>query len=286
LFIGFGRSGKAWLGVALSASIVIAGSVVATAAVTGKHHANADRGPIICRKDGRRTIKVNGVYYWVRNDIIHRADHQCIRLVRQGQPGFVVIKTQANSVDSSNDAFPEVLYGCEWSRCTNHTVLPRRIWQLKSIVSSWDATWRRAHGQFNVAWDIWFGVLHTINGHANGAELMIWLGVKHFPTPHGVPIVRIDGIRWYYAHHRACSIYGCWKYILFRRVRLASHAHHLRLLAFFRYAERKHLLRPRWFLKSVDVGFEIWHKGLGLAIHRYSVRIKLRPARKHNRVRK
>jgi len=87
--------------------------------------------------------------------------------------------------------------------------------------------------------------LHTINGHALGAELMIWLGVKHFPTPYGVPIVRIDGQRWYYAHHRACSIYGCWKYILFRRVVLTSHSHHLSLLPFFRYAERQRLLHRK-----------------------------------------
>lgn len=283
MFTSFGRSGKVWLSVAVSVSVVIAGAVVAAAAVTGKHH-NGDSGPLICRKDGRRTIQSHGVYYWVRNDVIHRADHECIKLVRKGQPGFVVVKTQANSQDSDNDAFPEVLYGCEWSRCTNHTVLPRRIREIKSLVTSWDATWRRAHGQFNVAYDIWFGYLHTINGHALGAELMIWLGVKHFPTPFGVPIVRIDGQRWYYAHHRACSIYGCWKYILFRRAVPTSHSHHLRLLPFLRYAERQRLLQRAWFLKSIDVGFEIWHKGLGLAVHKYSVRIRLRePSHNHRK---
>jgi hypothetical protein len=285
LFTSFGRSGKVWVALALSLSLVTAGAVVARAAVTGKHYDNG-RGPIICRRDGRRTVESHGVYYIVRNDVIRRSDRECIKLVRKG-PGFVVVRTEANSQGSGNDAFPEVFYGCAWGLCTKNTVLPRRLSRLQNLVTSWDATWRRAHGQFNVAYDLWFGYRHTIHGHALGAELMIWLGSKALATALSGPIVRIDGIRWYFAYYPACTIYGCWKYILFRRVVPSTHAHHLRLLPFFRYAARQHLLHRRWFLKSIDVGFEIWHNGLGLAVHRYSVRIKLHPLpQKHTRVRK
>ncbi|HWF79354.1 MAG TPA: hypothetical protein VN695_02145 [Streptosporangiaceae bacterium] len=293
---GRSRSGKVWVGVALSVSVVIAGTVVAGvatggaavaghAAVTGKkgHHDNGGSGPVICRKDGRRTVNSYGVYYIVRNDVILR-ERECITLVHKG-PGFVVTKTHADSPGGENAAFPEVLYGCEWGLCTKHSVLPRRITRLKTVLTSWDASWRRAQGQFNVAYDIWFGYLHTIQGHALGAEVMIWLGTKHFGTPLHAPILRIDGVRWYFGTHRACSIYGCWKYILFRRVVPATHAHRLGLMPFFHYAEQRRLLSKRWFLKSIDVGFEIWHQGLGLAVHKYSVRIKLHKLR-HKRHRK
>lgn len=285
------RSGKVWLGVVVSVSVVIAGAVVATAAVTagaalaGKHHHhhpdNGGRGPVICRKDGRRTVKFFGVYYIVRNDVIER-ERECIKLVHKG-PGFVVIKTHANSPDGENAAFPEVLYGCAWGLCTKHSVLPRRVSRIKSLVTSWDASWRRARGQFNVAYDIWLGYLHTIQGHALGAEVMIWLGTKHFGTPRSAPIVRIDGVRWYHATHKACSVDGCWRFILFRRVVPATRAHRLGLLPFFHYAARLHELSHRWFLKSIDVGFEIWHQGLGLAIRKYSVRIKLRNLHRHGK---
>lgn len=105
---------------------------------------------------------------------------------------------------------------------------------------------------------------------------MIWLATRAFGTPRHAPIVRIDGVRWYYGRHKACSVYGCWHFILFRRVVPATRAHRLGLLPFFRYAERQRELSRRWFLKSIDVGFEIWHQGLGLAVRKYSVRIKLR----------
>lgn len=288
MFTTFGRSGRVWLGMALSASVVLAGvtacgAVTGVAAFAGKHHHhdNGGRGPLICRKDGRRAVESYGVYYIVRNDVI-LPEQECIRLVHKG-PGFVVTRSHADSHSGENSAYPEVLYGCEWGVCTRHTVLPRRISRIKTLVTSWDASWRRANGQFNAAYDIWFGYLHTIHGHALGAEVMIWLGTKHFGTPVGVPIVHIDGVRWYYARHKACSIFGCWHFILFRRVVPSTHAHRLGLLPFFHYAERQRELSRRWFLKSIDVGFEIWHKGYGLAIHKYSVRITLHKLPRHRK---
>lgn len=284
MFRGFGRSGRVWVGAALSASIVIAGTVVAGAAVTGNGHDTGGRGPIICRPDGRRTVESQGVYYIVRNDVFF-PERECIKLERRGA-GFVVTQTHADSHVGDNEAFPEVIYGCEWGVCTKHTLLPRRISRIKALVTSWGASWRRARGKFNVAYDIWFGYLHTIHGHALGAEMMIWLGTKRFGTPVHAPMYRIDGVRWYYGRHKACSIYGCWNYILFRRVVPSTHAHHLGLLPFIHFAEHTRQISRRWFLKSIDVGFEIWQRGGGLAAHRFSVRMKLHHVphkRKHRR---
>ena len=277
LFSGFGRSAKVWIGIALSASIVIAGSVVAGAAVTGKHHDSGGRGPIICRPDGRRTVQSQGVYYIVRNDVFF-PERECIKLQWRGA-GFVVVQTHADSHVGDNEAFPEVIYGCEWGVCTKHTLLPRRIYRITHLVTSWGASWRRAKGKFNVAYDIWFGHLHTIHGHALGAEMMIWLGTKRFGTPVHARIYRIDGVRWYFGRHLACDIYGCWNYILFRRVVPSTHAYHLGLLPFIHFAESTHQISWKWFLKSIDVGFEIWQRGGGLAAHSFSVQMKLHQGR-------
>jgi cellulose 1,4-beta-cellobiosidase len=255
--------------------LIITGTVVAGAAVTGKHPDNGGNGPVICRPDGRRTVHSRSVYYIVRNDVF-APERECIKLQQHGA-GFVVIKTHANS-GGDNDAFPEVIYGCAWGVCSKKSVLPTRIYRLHQLVTSWGASWRRANGHFNVAYDIWFGHLQTIHGHALGAELMIWLGTKRFGTPTGDPIYRIDGVRWYYARHTACDInYGCWDYMLFRRVVPSTHAYHLGLIPFIHKAEHLHQLAWWWYLKSIDVGFEIWRKGLGLAVHSYSVKIKLWP---------
>jgi hypothetical protein len=274
---GIGRSRLVRAAVALSAALALSGAaVVAGAAVTGKKPGNnGGRGPIICRPDGRRTVKSHGNYYIVRNDVFAPV-RVCIKVQRHGA-GFVVIRSHANSRVADNDAFPEVIYGCAWGLCSKHSLLPKRIYRIKYLVTSWGATWRRQNGKFNVAYDIWFGHLHTIHGHALGAEMMIWLGTKHFGTPYGAPIYRIDGVRWYYARHVACDIYGCWNYILFRRVVPATHAYHIGLMPFIHVAERLRQLAWWWYLKSVDVGFEIWTRGKGLAVHSYSVKIGLYP---------
>lgn len=266
---------RVWLIVALCAIVVIPGGVVAAAAVTGKVHHKPTHNVVICRPDGRRTIKSHGYYYIVRNDVFF-PERECIQLERPG-PGFIVIRSHAHSHSADNEAFPEVIYGCAWGLCTPHTVLPKRIYRLKNVDTSWGASWHKSPGRFNVAYDIWFGHLHTIHGHALGAEMMIWIGTKRFGIPVGAPTYLIDGQRWYYGRHTACDIYGCWNYILFRRVSPSTHATHLGLLPFIHFAQAHRQLAWWWFLKSIDVGFEIWWGGQGLAVHSYSVHIKLRP---------
>ena len=175
----FARSQMAWLAAVLSVVIVITGAVVAGATVTSKpHHYWGDHGPVICRPDGRRTMQSYGVYYIVRNDVFAH-ERECIRILRPGA-GFVVVMSQAHSHRPDNDAYPEVIYGCAWGLCTKNSVLPRRVFRIRTLVTSWGASWRRAPGKFNAAYDIWFGHRPTIHGHALGAELMIWIGTKQF----------------------------------------------------------------------------------------------------------
>jgi hypothetical protein len=274
--IRLARSGVRWLSVALSASVLIAGAaVIAEATVTHKFHPrNGGNGPVICRPDGRRTVESHGVYYIVRNDVYATPERECIRLQKHGA-GFVVTRSGADTDLGNNDAFPEVIYGCEWGACSKHTLLPKRVYRLKHVVTSWGASWRHAAGHFDVTYDIWFGHLHEVHGQVRAAEIMIWLGTKGFGTPRHDRIYRIDGVRWYYARHYACDMFGCWNYVLFRRVVPSTHADHLGLLPFVHVAERQHQLAWWWFLKSIEVGFEIWRGGNGLAVHSYSVRVKL-----------
>lgn len=87
--------------------------------------------------------------------------------------------------------------------------------------------------------------------------------------------MRIDGARWHFAHHVACSATaayaGCWNYVLFHRASPVAGVKELRLAPFFRFAERKRLVSRRWFLASVNAGFEIWHGGVGLGTRWFRV---------------
>ncbi len=59
---------------------------------------------------------------------------------------------------------------------------------------------------------------------------------------------------------------------------------HLNLLPFIHYAQVRGQIDDRWYLKSVNAGFEIWRQGQGLSVHSYSVQIRLKAA--HHKVRK
>jgi len=277
------RTRAVWLSVLLSVSLVAAGAVVATAAVVGHGHKPA-KGALICRAYGRRSIRYRGVGYIVRNDVFY-PERECIKLPRH-TVGFQVTKSGADSHVDDNEAFPEVVYGCAWGVCTYHSSLPRKVYRITSLHTSLSTSWRKAPGWFNVAYDIWFGHLHEYHGQVRGAEMMIWLGTKRFGTPTKDPIVRIDGQRWYYARHLACNQFGCWNYVLFRRVVPATSEKWLSIVPFIHYAETRRQVNYRWFLKSVDAGFEIWQKGNGLTIHSYRVRLRLKQVNKTKRKRK
>jgi cellulose 1,4-beta-cellobiosidase len=264
----------------ITAAVVIAtvfASAVALAGTGHSWHRSVVLKSLICQPDGRRTITFHGVPYIVRNDVFY-PERECIKLARRS-PGFTVVASHANSHVDNNEAFPEVIYGCEWGVCSPHTELPRKVYRFRVLTTSWSTSWRRAPGRFDVGYDIWFGHLHTIHGHALGAELMIWLGTKRFGVPIGDPVVRLDGQSWYYARHLACDGYGCWNYVLFRRVIPTTHVTGLSLLPFIHYAEQRRQIGYREFLKSVDAGFEIWQQGRGLAVHSYSVRVRLHTVR-------
>lgn len=273
------RTGTVWLSVLLSASVVIAGVTVAGAAIAGNGHhpGGGGHGPLICRPDGRRTIHYRGVGYIVRNDVFY-PERECIR-VRKHVVGFEVTRSQADSHKDNNEAFPEVIYGCEWGVCSYHSSLPRKVYRIRVLRTSVSTNWRQAKGWFNVAYDIWFGHLHEVHGQVRGAEMMIWLGTKRFGTPTRDPIVTIDGQRWYYARHLACNQFGCWNYVLFRRVVPTTEENRLSLVPFIHYAETRRQISYRWFLKSVDAGFEVWQKGEGLGVNSYSVRLRLKTAK-------
>jgi|HubBroStandDraft_1064217.scaffolds.fasta_scaffold121867_2 hypothetical protein len=59
----------------------------------------------------------------------------------------------------------------------------------------------------------------------------------------------------------------------------------LRLLPFIQFAERFGRISNRWFLKSIDAGFEIWQHGQGLTVHSYSVKISLKAISPHKKSR-
>jgi cellulose 1,4-beta-cellobiosidase len=132
-------------------------------------------------------------------------------------------------------------------------------------------------GTYNTSYDLWFGKHSMTQGHADGAELMVWLNHRGgcCILRRGAPIVRINGVRYYFQYwHPSDPDYPglSWNYIQFRRVVQTTQVTNLNLTSFVRFAEQAHrglgqpkaLISPRWWLENAGGGFEIWNGGLGL----------------------
>ena len=222
----------------------------------------------ICRLIGSMIVHGrNHRAYLLRNDNFgHRAE--CIRN-RNRWSNFRVTRSGADSYGAESQAYPDIQLGCAWNACTPDSGLPRRVDRLRHPVSTWHIS-TRTSGRWNAGYDLWFSRHEHTNGQDRGAEIMIWLNTS-FGTPWGAPVVRIGGFRYYFEHwitHNALTG-ASWNLVIFRRYHATDRVDRLRLLPFLHVAERAGLLRPHWWLTSVDTGFEIWRGGRGLATTYY-----------------
>ena len=208
--------------------------------------------------------------YIVRNDNYGRL-RECLSN-RGHRPNFTIVKSGALAGHIEPVAYPDIFSGCSWGICTPHSGLPRRADRLHSLVTSW-STVLHAHGQWAAGYDIWFSRSRSTSGQARGAELMIWLASRGF-SQNGWPVVSADGARWHLAHWTTARQGKKWNYIQFRLVRRATSVRNLDVLRFVRVAERMGLIKPRWWLSSVEAGFEIWRGGVGLGTKSFSVRTR------------
>jgi len=257
------------LALTLAASVASAGTA-SPAWASASAAASRLRYVTICRPIGSMIVHGrNDSAYLLRNDNFARRA-ECIRN-RNRWSNFAVTRSAADSFGPESQAYPELQLGCAWNACTPHSGLPRRVDRLRHPVTTWHIS-ASTSGRWNAGYDIWFSRREHTSGQDRGAEIMIWLNTSFGrPAPQSANVVWIRGFRYYFEHwvtHNALTG-ASWNLVIFRRYNATNHVDRLRLLPFLHRAERARLLRPRWWLSSVDAGFEIWHGGRGLATKYY-----------------
>jgi hypothetical protein len=251
--------------------IVLAGGLLAQPTVAS---ASAGRPALTVQETGNSRLcqryqhldvsDGDGPGYTIYNDMFGSSG-QC--LVNQGGgTNFRVTASDAFSRKAQPVGFPDIFYGCSRGTCSPGTALPRRVSALRDPQVSWYST-DRASGQWNAAFDIWFGRRRQVSGQPDGAELMIWLDERGaaVPTYDGGKYRREDGATWYLDHWRTCLDRTCWNYVRFWRVRRTTHVTRLALGPLIDAAERSGLIKRSWWLESIAAGYELWQHGAGLA---------------------
>jgi hypothetical protein len=211
------------------------------------------------------------------NFIIRNDDYGGIRecVINSGtRANFAVEHSSAHSRDREPVAFPYIFLGCSWGLCTTGGGLPARVYALRDPHTGWDIS-AHAGGTWDATYDIWFDKEPITTGQATGAELMIWLNAHGFGAPgRHTPIVWVDHARWYLQSWITHNSGFKWRLIQFRRFRPTSRAVHLDLGGFIRRMERRHWVRPRYWMLNIDAGFEIWRGGDGLRTNWFTARAR------------
>jgi hypothetical protein len=282
------------LAVAASAALVGPAAPLASAAAAPSSSAKPQTLCSVLTKARHQAINpgayVDGQRYRVQDDRFGSKDpKQCLTVTPGGRPAWRVSISQAHSRGNPVQAFPYIEYGCYWGWCTPGSVLPLQISNIKSATSAW-YTKERASGTWNAGFDLWLNSSRLAAGHANRAELMIWL---HATFPHyrvggavGTKKVKVAG-RWFYLTHWRTGtnvIPGGWEYVQYRLATSTWHAKSMNIEAVLADAAKRHLISRSWYLQGILAGDEIWSGGQGLATTWFSAavtprrRVKALPA--------
>ena len=258
-----------------TSSNAASGDAPATAAVTTTVTASASAAVtptvkptpasnLICEQYGLSTV--NHGAYTVQNNRWGTDSPQCITV---SATGFTVSKeTGTNPTTGQPTAYPSVFWGCHYGSCTPAfdpiTTSSTRFAQLTTSVAmryvdggSWDA-----------AYDICrFDPTARRDGQDTGAEVMVWLNHEGKPQPAGsqVGTVTIAGAQWTVWHGS-----GGRNVISYVRTTPTTSVT-FPVSAFYADAVKRGYASQRWYLTSVQAGFEPWSGGAGLAVTRFSV---------------
>lgn len=226
------------------------------------------------RRPPKPQVTYSGQRYIVRDAYWLGEQQQCISN-RNATTNFTVTQKAGWDPNGRVVAFPDIYRGCMWSVCSPRAGLPRQVGSLGSPRLTL-RTKEGVFGMYNAAFDVRVLKENRPGGEADGAELMVWLN-EHggcCGLQRGAPKVKIDGTRWWFSHWRTCThlpweTHVCWNYVQFRRVHRTWQVSGLRLRPFIRRAEAAGLIKPRWWLQTIEAGFEIWTGGRGLAVTKF-----------------
>lgn len=255
--------------------IAIGAALVMTAAAASVAVAPAARAasPQLCKY---HTARVSGGYV-VQNNEWGSSAAECLT-THGGVAGFTVARSAIAETGGAPGGYPSIYAGCHWGLCATGGLAskPRRVATLPPghLVSHFAVTERARPGSaYNVAYDIWVNQSPRTRGEPNGTEIMVWLDHKGSVRPAGQVVARnvtIGGRKYDVWHARGRAAGGTVTYELVHSVTAVGHLDVGRLIL---NAVRRGYASPRWYLVSVEAGFEIWRGGAGLAVTQFGVHV-------------
>ena len=245
-------------------AVLLVSALSAAAMLAGVATGQAAPARTTCDQFG--SFPVAGAKYVVQNDRWGASTEQCISAF---DTGFTL--TSAKHVNNTGPAgYPSIYRGCNYGYCTASSPFPRLVSDVGALRSSWATSGPTGGGtqQYNTAYDIWFDPTATNAGRPKGAEMMVWLNRTAWVQPIG---------RKYTEVSIAGTVWEVWygtidlPVLSFVRKAPTTSVANLPLDSFVRTAQSYGVVKPNWYLTSVQAGFEPWTGGTGLTTRSFSV---------------
>ena len=207
----------------------------------------------------------------VQNNNYSQTGEQCVTPTADG---FTVDKAAGQiAPGGAPKSYPSLVAGCHWGRCTDTPGLPLKAADIGAARTGVDITPVK-DGSWNAAYDLWFDKNPDAQGQNEGTELMIWVNGNDAPDPIGkvVGTVDIAGASWTVWQGNIG-----WDVISFIREQPATTVD-LPLEPFVNEAIERGATEPDDWMTSVQVGFEPWKGGEGLAMKNFTLDLDGAPA--------
>jgi hypothetical protein len=208
--------------------------------------------------------------YVIMNNRWGTSATQCIST---GSNGFSIIQQDGmGNLSGAPTAYPAIYLGCHYSNCSPSSPLPRQISQIGSANSSVSATYPGS-GTFDSAYDIWLNATTDVSG-VQDTEIMIWLNHTGSIQPVGSnsgTTVNIAGHTWQVwtgnnGQNNVVSYVGTPAGITSLSFNVMDFINNT-------LSRGSQYGTTSWFLTSIQMGFEPWIGGVGLAVNSFSATI-------------
>ena len=208
--------------------------------------------------------------YIVMNNRWGTSATQCINVTTNG---FQIVQQDGTgNLSGAPTAYPAIYAGCHYSNCSPSTTMPALISAITSATSSVSVSYPSS-GTYDAAYDIWINDTTNVSG-VQKTEIMIWL--NH--TGSIQPVGSNTGTTFSAAGH-SWTVWsgnnGANNVVSYQANPAGVTSLSFDVMAFVRDAMTRGsgFGTTSWYLTSIQMGFEPWVGGVGLAVNSFSATV-------------
>lgn len=243
-------------------SVVIILALMLGALLAASQSARAATGQI-CEQYGTTT---QGSYV-IMNNRWGTSATQCINVTSNG---FQITQQDGTgNLSGAPVSYPAIYIGCHYSNCSPGTNLPMRISSIGSAQTNVTLTYPGS-GTYDAAYDIWLNADTNVSG-VQDTEIMIWLHHVGSIQPIGSNTgnVTLGGRTWavWVGNNGANNV------VSYVTTGVTNFNADLKPFLLDAITRGSNFGNTSWYLTSMQMGFEPWIGGVGLAVNSFSASV-------------